>query len=71
MTKRLVDIDDEVLDEARRALHTITLKETVNEALIEAARNARRRQITKEDLYRVGELLVDLGDPEVMAKAWD
>jgi Arc/MetJ family transcription regulator len=31
MTKRLVDIDDEVLDEARRALGTRTLKDTVNE----------------------------------------
>jgi hypothetical protein len=28
MTKRLVDIDDEVLEEARRALGTTTLKDT-------------------------------------------
>ena len=71
MTKRLVDIDDEVLEEARRALGTTTLKDTVNQSLHSAVREHRRSQITREDLRRVGELLVDLGDPEVMAKAWD
>jgi len=29
------------------------------------------RSITKEDLRRAGELLQDLGDPEIMAKAWE
>lgn len=71
MTKRLVEIDDEVLEEARRLLGTATIKDTVNTALAESVKAARRQAITKEDLQRVGELLQDLGDPEVMAKAWD
>ena len=71
MAKRLVDIDDEVLEEARRALGTTTIKDTVNTALDEAVRAARRRSLTVEDLQAVGALLVDLGDPEVMARAWD
>ena len=71
MTKRLVDIDDEILDEARRALGTRTLKDTVNTALRESAETNRRRHVTRADLQRVGELLVDLGDPVVMAKAWE
>jgi len=33
MTKRLVDIDDEVLNIARGRLGTATIKDTVNEAL--------------------------------------
>lgn len=71
MTKRLVDIDDEVLDEARRILGTTTLKETVNTALAESVRSGRRRSVTASDLARVGEMLADLGDPEVMARAWE
>ena len=70
MTKRLVDIDDEILEEARHALGTTTLKDTVNQSLRTAVREHRRSQITREDLRRVGDLLLDLSDPEVMAKAW-
>lgn len=71
MTKRLVDIDDDVLREARRVLGTSTLKDTVNSSLAETVHAAHRRALNREDLQAVGELLVDLGDPEVMAKAWD
>lgn len=71
MVKRLVDIDDEVLEEARALLGTRTLKETVNRALQETVEAARRRSVTTEDLQRVGELMRDLGDPEVMARAWE
>jgi Arc/MetJ family transcription regulator len=71
MTKRLVDIDDAILEEARGALGTTTLKDTVNEALHSAVRQHRRSQITKQDLLRVGQLLADLRDPEVMTRAWD
>lgn len=71
MTKRLVDIDDAVLDEARAVLGTATLKDTVNGALRNTAQAARRSKITKEDLRRAGELMSDLGDADVMAKAWD
>jgi Arc/MetJ family transcription regulator len=71
VTKRLIDVDDEILDEARQVLGTATLKETVNRSLKEAVATARRRDLTEEDLRRVGELLNDLGDPEIMAKAWE
>lgn len=33
VTKRLVDIDDDALDQARAELGTATIKDTVNEAL--------------------------------------
>ncbi len=33
VTKRLVDIDDDLLDDARSQLGTATIKDTVNEAL--------------------------------------
>ena len=71
MTKRLVEIDDKVLDEARQALETVTIKDTVNTALKEAAAAAHRRGITKEDLRRFTDACKDLGDPEVMARAWE
>ena len=38
MTKRLLDIDDAALEDARRILETRTLKDTVNEALRRVAR---------------------------------
>lgn len=71
MAKRLVEIDDGVLEEARRALGTVTIKDTVNTALEGAAKAARRRTVTVQDLRSVGELLGDLGDPEIMARAWE
>ncbi len=71
MTKRLVDIDDEVLAEARRALGTTTLKETVNTALAQSVASSRGRGITRESLQRFAEAARDLGDPEIMAKAWE
>jgi Arc/MetJ family transcription regulator len=37
MTKRLVDIDDDALAQARARLGTETIKDTVNEALRRAA----------------------------------
>jgi len=71
MVKRLVDIDDGVLEDARAVLGTVTLKDTVNRALREAVQTARRQSLTSEGLQRVGDLLTDLGDPEVMARAWE
>jgi Arc/MetJ family transcription regulator len=38
VTKRLIDVDDDVLDAARAHLGTRTIKDTVNEALRIAAR---------------------------------
>ncbi len=67
MTKRLVDIDDQVLNDARGVLGTQTIKDTVGEALRRAvAAEARRRHVD----YLAGGGLPDLGDPEVMAGAW-
>lgn len=70
MTKRLVDIDDDLLGRAREALGTTTLKDTVNSALAEVVTIAHRRQLTREDLKLFAEATRDLGDPEVMARAW-
>lgn len=70
MAKRLVEIDDDTLEEARKALGTSTIKDTVNAALAESVKAARRRVISPEDLMRFAEACKDLGDPEVMARAW-
>jgi Arc/MetJ family transcription regulator len=71
VTKRLVDIDDEVLEDARRALGTTTLKDTVNESLRRTVEAARRSTLTMDDIAAFAEAARDLGDPEVMAKAWE
>lgn len=71
MTKRLVDIDDEILAEARQVLGTTTLKDTVNESLRGTISAQRRRGLTTEDIAAFAEAAKDLGDPEVMAKAWE
>jgi Arc/MetJ family transcription regulator len=67
MTKRLVDIDDDLLAEARDTLGTGTMKDTVNGALrqvcdMEIARRHTLRLMTMDGL--------DLHDPEVMKGAW-
>jgi len=43
MTKHLVDIDDDTLGAARAELGTVTLKDTVNEALRRAAASRDQR----------------------------
>lgn len=71
MTKRLVDIDDEVLESARLALGTTTLKDTVNESLRATVQASRRRALTPEDIAAFVEATEDLRNPEIMAKAWE
>ena len=71
MTKRLVDIDDAALKEAKRVLGTATLKDTVNESLRVTVRSARRRAITDADISRFVAATEDLRDPAVMARAWE
>ena len=67
VTKRLVDIDDEVLDQAREVLGTATIKATVNQALADAvALAARRRHLRRLESNGLPDLL----DPEVQASAW-
>jgi Arc/MetJ family transcription regulator len=56
MAKTLIDIDDELLDEATTALGTVTKKDTVNEALRQAVENSReRRRRAREDLERMAD----------------
>lgn len=67
MAKRLVDIDDELLDKATSVLGASTMKETVNRALEEVVRTDLRRRHA-DRLARMEGL--DLDDPDVMARAW-
>jgi Arc/MetJ family transcription regulator len=67
MAKTLIDVDEEYLAAAQRALHTKTKKDTVNAALREVAALAARRR----DLRRlVSGSPADLGDDDVMHAAW-
>jgi Arc/MetJ family transcription regulator len=67
VTKRLVEIDDDVLEAARTALETRTIKDTVERALKDAAAAAARRAFL-ERAYADG--LADLRDADVKAAAW-
>jgi Arc/MetJ family transcription regulator len=67
MSKRLVDIDDRLLDEAAEVLGASTMKDTVNRALGEVVVAARRRRHA-DRLSRMEGL--DLDKPKVMSKAW-
>jgi len=65
--KTSVEIDEELLEAAKRILETTTVKDTVEEAFREVARVEARRQEV-ETLTLMEEL--DLADPEIMAGAW-
>lgn len=67
MSKRLVDIDDDLLKQASAVLGAATMKEAVNrslEAVVLAAR--RRRHADRLEEMRG----LDLVDPKVMSAAW-
>jgi Arc/MetJ family transcription regulator len=67
VTKRLIDLDDELLAEAQRELHTTGVSDTVRQALRQAtAAAARARQL---DWLTDGGL-AELADPAVRAKVW-
>jgi Arc/MetJ family transcription regulator len=67
MAKTLIEIDEQYLAAAQRALGTTTKKDTVNAALREVAALAARRR----DLQRLTTRgLPDLEDEEVMRAAW-
>ena len=67
MTKRLIDLDDELLASAQRELHTTGVSDTVRAALAQAAAAAARaRQI--EWLADGG--LDELTDAESRAAVW-
>ena len=67
VSKRLVDIDDDLLDEAASVLGTSTMKQTVNRSLEEVVLAARRRRHA-DRLEAMSDL--DLATPRVMAGAW-
>jgi Arc/MetJ family transcription regulator len=65
--KTSVEIDEDLLEAAKRILETTTVKDTVEEAFREVARmEARRREV--DALTRMDGL--DLANPDVMAGAW-
>ena len=67
VSKRLVDIDDELLHDAAEILGVSTMTETVNRALGEVVAAARRRRHA-DRLARMKGL--DLDKPKVMSRAW-
>ena len=67
MTKRLVDIDDELLDQARRITGALTMKDTVNAALQNTVDAELRLRHARRIAGRHG---TDIADDEVMSGAW-
>lgn len=67
MTKRLIEIDDRLLAEARELAGAATMKETVNTALRELIDTELRRQHLQRLTTGEG---INLGDEEVMQGAW-
>lgn len=71
MTKRLIDIDDDLLAAAQEAAGQDSIKGTVTEALDRLVAQQRRRE---EDLRAswadLGDALLDLQDDDVMRRAW-
>ena len=65
--KTSVEIDELLLQEAKRILETKTVKDTVEQAFREVLRSEARRQEI-EALTTMSDL--DLADLEVMAGAW-
>ena len=67
MTKRLVDIDDDLLAEARVLTGATTMKEAVNAALQQLIDSELRRRHLRRLESGKG---TDLADDEVMRGAW-
>ncbi|MEX1126621.1 MAG: type II toxin-antitoxin system VapB family antitoxin [Acidimicrobiia bacterium] len=67
MTKRLIEIDDDLLSKASDLLGTRTMKDTVNHALADVVRTATRRRHSDRLATMNG---LDLDREDVMAKAW-
>jgi Arc/MetJ family transcription regulator len=67
MTKRLIELDDELLAEAQRQLGTSGVSDTVRAALVQASAGlARARPVA---WLREGGL-ADLADPHQRAQVW-
>lgn len=67
MTKRLVDIDDELLNKARHLAGEATMKDTVNTALQQFIDADLRRQHLRRLVTGDG---IDLADEDTMQAAW-
>ncbi|HEU5470346.1 MAG TPA: type II toxin-antitoxin system VapB family antitoxin [Actinophytocola sp.] len=67
MTKRLIDVDDDLIDIAKAYLGTTTLKDTVNSALREIKARRDREAVLA---WWATDPLPDLRNPEVMDSAW-
>ncbi len=67
MSKRLVDIDDDLLEEATALLGAATMKEAVNRSLEAVVLLARRRSHADRLVRMQG---IDLDEPRVMSGAW-
>lgn len=67
MTKRLVDIDDQLLDQARKLIGAPTIKETVNSSLRELIYAELRRLHLQRLVTGEG---IDLADDQIMSGAW-
>lgn len=65
--KTSVQIDEELLGQARRILETETIRETIEEAFLEVLRTEARREEAAALREMDG---MDLDDPEVMVGAW-
>jgi Arc/MetJ family transcription regulator len=68
MTKRLVDVDDDKLEQVRTLLGTSTTKATVNGALAEVLALAARREVLLNPELVAGS--ADLADDEHRRSAW-
>lgn len=69
MTKRLIDIDDDLLTAAQASLGTNTYRETVNGALRRVVGQAATSD-SADVLRRFALSTADLSKPEVMDAAW-
>ncbi|MGH9157632.1 MAG: type II toxin-antitoxin system VapB family antitoxin [Acidimicrobiales bacterium] len=67
MTKRLIEVDDDKLDEVRELLGTRTLKATVAAALDEVLALDRRRRAL---LAERGVAVSEMADPQARQAAW-
>lgn len=67
MTKRLIDIHDDVLERARSVSGAITIKDAVTIALRHLNDSVLRRQYLDRLASGFG---TDIADHEVMADAW-
>jgi Arc/MetJ family transcription regulator len=67
MTKRLIELDDELLADAQRELHTVGVSDTVRAALRQAAASSAR---TRQIVWLAEGGLESMSEAEQRAAAW-